>query len=89
MTLKLMNEEAEGTTLDKLTRNILIQGPPKEARTQAIPNKKSLRITHHCKLNYHLGKLGVFADTVCRFCDESNETSIHATFLEIFIINQI
>lgn len=33
--------------------------------------------TGHCRLNYHLGKLGMSMDTVCRFCEESDEAFTH------------
>ena len=31
----------------------------------------------HCRLNYHLHKLGLVDNDYCRFCNESQETSEH------------
>lgn len=45
-------------------------------------NKKNLRIIagiliDHFRLNYHLGKLGIAVEAVCRLCAECDDTSIH------------
>lgn len=32
------------------------------------------KLFDYFRLNYHLGKLRIFKDTVCRFCEESDET---------------
>jgi ribonuclease HI len=34
-------------------------------------------ITGHCRLNYHLDKMGLVQDPLCRFCAEDNETAEH------------
>lgn len=55
---------------------------PKRSQDCLNLTKKNLRIIAgiligHCRLTYYLRKQEIFADTVCRFYEEGNETSIH------------
>ena len=45
-------------------------------------NKNNIRIitgivSGHCKLNYHLNKIGVIPNKECRFCRSNDETVEH------------
>lgn len=65
-----------------LTKRIL-PSPSKRLATKLIQlSRNNLRIlisllTGHCRLNYHLTKIGLSTQTTCRICLEEDETAEH------------
>ena len=88
MAMNLRNEEKRlrelyWAGLPGMEQSRVLIGGYEPMRTKDCLNltKKNLRIivgilTGHCRLNYHLGKLGISTDTACRCCEEEDETSI-------------